>query len=59
MIVFVELIHVMDVISTKITNTITTNVTEKYHSKKSIKLQRFGHSFIINDITIDNFYYLL
>ena len=67
-----EAILVMDIVSTKKTNTIATKKTNiiatkvtsttasiNCHSKKSKRLLCFAYSFISNHITIDNYYYLL
>ena len=48
-----KMISVMDILSTKMTNTITTNVKKSCHSKE------VRDCFISDHITIDNCYYLL
>ena len=54
-----EIVSVMDIVSTKMTNTIATNVTKNWHSKKVGRLLYFAYSFISSHITSDNYYYLL
>ena len=61
-----EVISVMDIVSTKMTKTIATNVTStssiNCHSNKvryKIDCYIFTCSFISSHITIDNYYYLL
>ena len=54
-----EIIYVMDIISTKMKNTVATNVSRNSDDKKVRWLLYYGHSFISDDITIDNYYYLL
>ena len=54
-----EITSVMDLVSTKMTNNISTNVTKNCHSKK-IKISLcFAYSFFTDYITADNYYYLL
>ena len=53
-----EIISVMDIVSTKMTNTIaTTNVTRNCHSKKVRHCYIFLYSFSSDHITIDNCYH--
>ena len=58
-----EIVIVMDNLSTKMTNTIATNVTStasiNWRSKKHKKLLYFAYSVISDQIIIDNYYYLL
>ena len=58
-----EIVIVMDIVSTKKTNTIAANVTSaasiSCHSKKSKRMLYFAHSIISDHITIDNYYHLL
>ena len=60
---WVEIITVMDIVSTKMTNIIATNITStasiNCQSKKVRDCYLFLHSFISNHNTIDNYYYLL
>ena len=53
-----EVISVMDIVSTKMTNTIATNLTKHFHSKKG-RDYYIVYSFFRDHITIDNYYYLL
>ena len=50
-------------IATKKTNTIATNITSTVsiscHRKKSKRFLYFTYSFISDNITVDNYYYLL
>ena len=71
MIECIEIVIVMDIVSTKKsniiatkeTNTIATNITStdsiNCNSKKNNRLLYFAKSFISDHITIDNYYYLL
>ena len=56
-----EVIYVMDIVSTKVTDTIATNASVNWHNKKvRYKIYcYFLHSFISDNVTIDNYYYLL
>ena len=62
MIQFDEIITVMDIVSTKKTNTIATKVIStasiNYHSKKNKRLLYFARSFISDCTTIANYCYL-
>ena len=49
-----EIISVMDIVSTKTTNTIESNVTKFAIVKKCKRLLTFANSFYSNHITIDN-----
>ena len=49
----------MDIVSTKITNTIATYASVTFHTKKSKSLLYFAHSFIRDDVIIHNYHYLL
>ena len=57
-----EIIIVLDIVSTKKTTTVATNVPNtasiNFPSKK-VRLLHFAYSFIIHHITIDNYFYLL
>ena len=57
-----EIIIVLDIVSTKKTTTVATNVPNtasiNFPSKK-VRLLHFVYSFIIHHITIDNYFYLL
>ena len=46
-------------IATKSTNTIATNVTSAASKFTSKRLLYFSHSFISDQVIIDNYYYLL
>ena len=48
----------MDIVSTKMTNTIATYASINFHTKK-VKYLYFAYSFIGDDVTIDNYHYLL
>ena len=54
-----EIISVMDIVSTKTTNSIATNIPKTCHNKNSKKLSYVAYSFISDHITIDNYNYLL
>ena len=58
-----EIITAIDIVSTKNTNTIATNVTStasiNSHSQKGKRLLHFALSFISDHTTTDNYYYLL
>ena len=55
-----EIIFVMDILSTKMTNTIATNESINYSRKVKYKFDCYIlHSFISDHITINNNYYLL
>ena len=58
-----EIITVMDIASTKLTNTIVINVTStasiNCHSKKSTTLLYLAYTFISDHITIDSCYHYL
>ena len=49
----------MDIVSTKMENTIATNVSVNCHTEKSKRLLYFAYSFISDPIPIDNYCYLL
>ena len=49
---------VMDIVSTTMTNTIATYASINFHTKK-VKDLYFAYSFIGDDVTIDNYHYLL
>ena len=49
----------MDIVSTKMENTIATNVSVNCHTEKSKRLLYFAYNFISDPITVDNCYYLL
>ena len=53
-----KVIYLIDTVSTKIANTIATNVTKRLQNKKK-RFLYLACSFISNHITIDNYYYLL
>ena len=55
-----EIIFVMDILSTKMTNTIATNESINYSRKVKYKFDCYIlHSFISDHITVNNNYYLL
>ena len=54
-----EIISVTDIASTKMTNTITTNMSTNSYDKKSKILLYIAHSFLSDHITVDNYYFFL
>ena len=60
-IVWDEIMSVLDIVSTKMTNNIATNVLINSDDKKvRYKIHLFfAHSFISDHIATDNYYYLL